>query len=378
MTLAQRQFLELLRSGLWGKPVNIDLFHGDVDWKSILRIAKEQTALVIVAEGIETLPQEMWPTTDAILRLMMMRIKTLQMHHLLNSTLNKIVNALNSAGIHSALLKGQGAAQNYRQPECRMCGDIDLYTGLTDYKRACEIIENLDTKGNRHSVECEHHTHISFNDVEVEIHRYADLMPNKKLNSKFQKWTRECIDNNFGTEALRKWNNDGTDILLATQTYDAFLILHHAVRHMTTEGVGLRQICDWTMYLHKHHDQIDTKELSKKLKEFHMEAIWQEFGIVAVNYLGLPIEELPLAPKKLTSKKTEKILNHIFKSGNFGRYSTEPKINTGSLPYLIKKWHHFRIQIRRHFKIYDIFPKYATQYIWQWFGGALLRLMKGQ
>lgn len=377
MTLAQRQFLELLRAGLWGEPANTDLFHGDVDWKAILRIAKEQTVRVIVAEGIETLPQEMWPPSEATLHLMMMRVKTLQMHHVLNSTLNQIVNALNAEGIHSVLLKGQGAAQNYRKPESRMCGDIDLYIGLDNYKRACEIVENLNTEDPKRGVECEHHMHIGLNGVEIEIHRYADMMPNKRHNSKFQKWTKENLDTRFGTDTLRTWDNDGTDISLADPTYDAFIILHHAVRHMTTEGVGLRQICDWTMFLHKNHQHINTKELNKRLKEFNMDAIWQEFGLIAINCLGLPAEELPLAPSSLTSQKTERLLYHIFQSGNFGRYSTEPKVNTESLPYLIKKWHHFLIQSRRHFKLFDLFPKYVAQYIWQWLTGAFVRLMQG-
>lgn len=34
---------------------------GGTDWNAILKIAKEQTVLVIVADGIETLPQELWP-----------------------------------------------------------------------------------------------------------------------------------------------------------------------------------------------------------------------------------------------------------------------------------------------------------------------------
>ena len=133
MTKYQQQFIELLRAGLWGRAADAALFRDGVDWKAVLRIAKEQTVSVIVADGIETLPAELWPPKEVMLKLMMLRVKTSQMHALLNSTLNQIVGALDAQGVPSVLLKGQGVAQNYRKPESRTCGDIDLYTGLDGY-----------------------------------------------------------------------------------------------------------------------------------------------------------------------------------------------------------------------------------------------------
>ena len=374
MTLAQQQFLELLRSGLWGNPADTELFIGNVDWKSILRIAKEQTVQVIVADGIETLPKEMWPPKEAMLHLMMARVKTSQMHQLLNTTLNQIVNALDAAGIPSALLKGQGVAQNYRKPESRMCGDIDLYTGLQGYHKACEIVEELQgDKPHKAGEECEHHMHLSLNGVEIEIHRYADMMPNKRHDNYFQHWTKESIDANFGTDVLRKWDNNGTKIHMAIPTFDAFFILYHAVRHLTTGGVGFRQICDWTMYLHDNHKDIDTEELCKKLKVFNMESIWKEFGIFAVTVLGLPAEELPLAPNSLKSNKPAKLLKHIFISGNFGRLNSNGREYLKD-PYLKKKWRSFCFQSTRLFKLLNLFPKYAVNYMWHWFKGGIIRL----
>ena len=70
MTRSQAQYLELLRSGLWGTQADSSLFQGEVNWKAILRIAKEQTTQVIVTDGIETLPSELWPTKEIMFKLM--------------------------------------------------------------------------------------------------------------------------------------------------------------------------------------------------------------------------------------------------------------------------------------------------------------------
>ena len=100
------------------------------------------------------------------MKLAMMRIKTEQMHSLLNSTIAQIVDALEAEGVHSVLLKGQAVAQNYLCPKSRSCGDIDLYTGHGGYQKAFEIIESLhEGRAHKEAAECDHHMHTSLNDV---------------------------------------------------------------------------------------------------------------------------------------------------------------------------------------------------------------------
>ena len=377
MDRSQTQFLELLRAGLWGVAADPEIFKPDsVDWKAVLRIAKEQTMLVVVADGIETLPKELWPAKEAMMKLAMMRIKTEQAHRLLNSTIAQIVNALEAECVHSVLLKGQGIAQNYRRPESRTCGDIDLYTGHGGYQKAFEIIESLhEGRAHKEAAECEHHLHTDLNGVEVEIHRLASFLHGKRMNANFQKWTQESMDALFGTGRLEVWDNGGTPVALAPATYNAFFILHHAVRHMTTEGVGFRQICDWTMLLHKCHAQVDVELLGRKLDELRMTRIWQEFGRLAVNCLGLPASELPLAPADLAlTRTTRKLLQHIFISGNFGRFDANGR-DRQERPYLVRKWRSFTFQSKRLFKLFVLFPAYSMAYLWHWFTGAIVRFV---
>ena len=377
MNRSQTQFLELMRAGLWGVAADPDNFKPDsTDWKAVLRIAKEQTMMVVVTDGIETLPKELWPPKEVMMKLAMMRVKTSQAHQLLNSTIAQIVAALEAEGVHSVLLKGQGIAQNYSRPESRTCGDIDLYTGLGGYTRAYEIIEALhEGRPHKEAAECTHHLHTDLNGVEVEIHRQTSFLHGKRMDANFQEWSKQSLDELFGSEALEMWDNGGTAVALAPATYNAFFILHHAVRHMTTEGVGFRQICDWVMLLHRCHSQVEVQLLSKKLKELRMERIWAEFGRLAVNYLGLPADELPLAPANLApTRRTHKLLQHIFISGNFGRFDANGRDHS-QVPYLVRKWRSFTFQSKRLVKLFRLFPGYATAYMWHWFTGAVVRFV---
>jgi hypothetical protein len=374
MTATRQQFLELLKAGLWGERADGSLFKEGADWRKILKTARQQTVQAVILYGIETLPEEAWPPKEVIHRLMMDRTRNVQMHRLLNSTLNDVVQTLDSAGIPSVLLKGQGVAQNYAKPESRSCGDIDLYVGECNFTRAIEVISGMKNDSLKVGVECDHHVQISLNQVEIELHKKADYMPGTRMNRDLQQWTIESIDSNFGTGSLPSWDNAGTKVSLAPATFDAFFILHHAVRHMTTGGIGFRQLCDWTMYLHRNHAHIDAEALKNKLERYHMTAIWQEFGILAVRHLGLPIEELPLAPASTDSSKTGKILDQIFISGNFGHADTNHKEKKEE-GYMKRKWRDFSYQSSRLMMLFSIFPSYSFRYFLRWANGGVCRLL---
>ena len=364
MTRSQQQFIELLKAGLWGEKVDENLFREAVDWKEIIRTAKEQTAQGVICDSIGTLPPDLCPPKEILHKLMMDRTRNVQMHSLMNGTLKMVTTALEKAGIPSVLLKGQGVASNYIRPESRSCGDIDLYVGEVDFRKAVDVVSSL--KGARQGIECEHHMQLELNGIEIELHKKADYMPGVRMNRDLQAWTIESLDRNFSK-----------GMALAPATFDAFFILHHAVRHMTTGGIGFRQLCDWTMYLHKHHEQIDIDLLQKKLETYRMTAVWQEFGRLAVNILGLPPEELPLAPAHMNSSKTEKILRQIFISGNFG-HADSVRRPSGSGNYLKRKWRSFRFQSQRLIKLSGIFPGYIASFSIGWLSEAFLRLIRSR
>lgn len=370
MTIQQQQFLELLKSGLWGTPANTSVFQSDIDWKTIIRIAQEQTVQVIIADGIETLPQEMWPPKDIMLKLMMIRIKTQQMHNLLNATLNQITEVLNAENIPSVLLKGQGVAQNYRKPESRMCGDIDLYIGRENFTKACKIIRGLNQNEQTYTPESNQHIQLELNGVVIEVHKIASAINQRSKARDFEKWTNDATIRNLGTY----YENQGTRINLPENTFNAFFILYHAVRHMFSEGVGFRQICDWSMFLYKNHQSIKAEELEKRLREYRLTAIWKEFSIFAHKIIGIPKEYIPLYPGKDESQTTEELTKHIFISGNFGRFDTDRR-NPNEKNYIKRKWRSFRYQSSRLFKLFNLFPIFTITYGWGWLTDAVHRLV---
>ena len=163
-------FLEILKAGMWGERPQVS--EGFDEWESVVRLAKSQSVLGVVAQVMLSdedvsshLPQDMKA------RLKKFLMNNLLTHNLLNNTLIKVVSTLREGGVESVLLKGQGLARNYPQPELRQCGDIDLYVGLENAEKAHDLLspiaEKVDAKA---TIDHYKHYHVIMpGGVEVEV-----------------------------------------------------------------------------------------------------------------------------------------------------------------------------------------------------------------
>ena len=376
ITVVQKQFLELLRAGLWGGCPDVTLFQGEVNWKAIFKIAREQAVQVLVADGMEALPEHLAPKKETIYKVAIRRTTNSLANKVQKSLINRITTLFNEEGIPSILLKGQGVAQNYQKPDSRMCGDIDIYVGMDNFHKACEILRREGAEELIHQDEHEFHIAFDLDDKTIEVHKKSDVIHGRKLNDSLQKWTTIHLDAKLADGTLPKWNNDGTLINIPDPTYNAFYIIHHAVRHMLGEGIGLRHVCDWMIFLHTHQDQIDTEELKAKLAEYKIATAWGQFGALATKYLGFPEEHLLVPPINQNESKAELLLQHIFSTGNFGQYSKEKRDSKSR--YLKRKWHNFRFQMSRLFKLYRILPDYTINFGCGWLTNAIYRFFRNK
>lgn len=91
------------------------------------------------------------------------------------------------------------------------------------------------------------------------------------------------------------------------------------------EGIGLRQICDWACMLHAQRDLPGKEEIALLLKSFGLEKAARVFGALAVRYLGLSIEVLPIVYQQKDIQTADWLLNDVWQGGNFGQYDEERK-----------------------------------------------------
>lgn len=346
MNRSEKQFFALLQSGLWGSKPDESLFDDITDWQAVLKIASMQTVIGFVFDGISNLPLHLQPSSDILQKLYITVVRIENSHELLNDRLTRIVPLLSDENIYPVLLKGQGVALNYPNPTHRQCGDIDLYVGEEDYKKACNLVIEKGMASLGPSSESYKHFHFDWDGVHIELHRMVAKIPNPFIDKKFQEWTAFHLHKD---RLLRRHINN-TEILLPPPNFNALYIFYHAFHHFVSDGVGCRQLCDWVMCLHQFRDTINRDLLLADLKRFRLLRVWQIFGCIAVHQLGLPHEEFPFYTDSYSDISQDVILRDILQLGNFGRY--DKKWKTRPAGYLSGKLHNFRMKNRRAVKLF--------------------------
>ena len=373
MNNTQQQFLSLLCSGLWNKPIiNTDPVLEYADWDAIIEIARKQTVLGVLFDGITKLSPERQPPAPLLRKLYQSVIRIEQSNLLMNKCLAEVVSAMNKENIHSVLLKGQGVAQNYLNPLRRQCGDIDLYVGKENGSKAMYLLINLGAQPeNKTKIKNAKHESFLLNEIIIELHYLAEKLWNPFNNLKFQIWTKQHLHG----DKLRVFNISGTNVFIPPVNFDATYIFQHIFHHFITLGIGLRQICDWTLYLYSFKDRIDKSVLLRDLKDFGLLKAWQIFGYIAVNNLGLSKDIFPFYTEKYKMHSI-KVLNWVLQIGNFGHHN--PNISKRPIGYLSGKLHSFYYKQLWLIKIFMILPKAIFTYYIFFFTKGIYYLLRGK
>lgn len=339
----QMQFLELLKSALWGRAADAGCIGEDVDWKALYGLAKKQASLGMVYEGLLSLPEEKRPNRLALLKWggMAMEMENRYAKHL--QTLDEICRTF--ATERPILLKGLGLASLYPNPKRRQLGDIDLFLpgltqeGMSDLvgKRGVEVTEEP----------TERHLEIVKNGVSIELHWRMAKSINPFRNAKLDALADEAVRQ---AQAVRL---AGVEVFLLPADFNAVYLLLHQVVHLLDRGLGLRQVADWALFLKHHRDDFDVDRLGRMLRSLGMMDEWKLFECYCVGYLGLDPECAPFYDASF-GRKARQLNEVIFEFGNFGNFADDWANRPGT--YWKRKVHAFSVNLKLHRKIFSILP----------------------
>ena len=342
-------FISLLRAGIWETGTSPKAFD-NVDFGMVYKLAQEQSVVGLVAAGLEHVGNLTIPKQEAV-PFMTSVINIEQRNMKMNSFIADLINKMRNGGIQALLVKGQGVAQCYERPLWRSAGDVDLFLDKANYEKAVVFCSSI-ARRIEEEVKYSLHLGMDIDGWEVELHGTMRIRFGKHVN----KVLDSIQDDTFQNNNVRIWHNGGTDIYLPGAGNDVIFVFTHIIKHFFRGGIGLRQICDWCRLLWTFRGSIDLSVLESRIRSLGMMTEWRAFAALAVDYLGMPNEAMPLySPHYKWHKKAGKILDFIFETGNFGHsrdYSYFKKY-----PYYIRKvislWRNTKDSVR-HFLI---FPK---------------------
>ena len=331
-------FFFLIRAGLFGRTEGMeDFLSDDVDWAEVYQLAKEQSVVGLVEEGIEALQDEwlrvhgspLMPQKWAV-KFAYAPLKLEQYNLAMNKFIAGLILRLHKRDIHALLVKGQGVAQSYNKPLWRTCGDVDLLLREGDYERAKDYLLPF-ASVSEHEIMHKQHLGLLIGNWQVELHGSLRCGFSFRIDKELDKMCNET----FSGGDVRLWTNRKVQIFLLGRENDVTYVFIHFLNHFYKGGVGIKQICDWCRLLWSFRDSLDLEKLESRLKNMGVMSEWRAFGMYGVQYLGMPKEAMPFyAEDEKWKRKARRIQSFIMSTGNMG-YNRKGKTNTDSL--LLKK-----------------------------------------
>lgn len=282
-------FFALLRAGLFKEHEAKCSINGldAAGWDKLYTLAEEQGVTGLIASGIDRLNVDA-PLVQK-LQFVGSSLQIEQANKELNAFIADIVNEMRDAGIYALIVKGQGIAQCYENPLWRPSGDVDFLLDEVNYKKADEYLSPKSTYrkfGGRYSKEIG----LGFDRWTVELH--ASLRTG--LSAKVDSVVDEVFEDTFKNNKVRTWKNGDTEVLLPASDEDVFFVFTHFIKHFYKEGMNLRQLCDWCRLLWMYKESLNLRLLEQRIKKAGLVDEWRVFAVLAVRWLGMPEEAMPL------------------------------------------------------------------------------------
>lgn len=305
-------FFALVRSGLWERSNKIPA-NEPIDIEALYKLAEEQSVIGLVAAGLQHVDEEL--LAGKKVSIFMEKVMALEhRNRLMNRFIEVTAQKMSEAGIHFVVLKGQGVAQCYEKPLWRASGDIDLLLDAYNYEKAKSFLAPVSSRVKKEESEGLHQGMVMGAWV-VELHGKLHNYLFKKSNlviDQVQEDTLNC-------EGVRVWQNGDSEVLLPSADNDVIFIFSHIIQHFFSEGIGLRQICDWCRLLWTFRETIDRTLLESRIRRMGFITEWKAFAAFAVDDLGMPAGTMPMYDSaNLWHRKARRIKALVLNEGNLG------------------------------------------------------------
>ncbi|PWJ70835.1 putative nucleotidyltransferase-like protein [Ruminococcaceae bacterium R-25] len=288
----QTCLLELIKSSLFEITPG---FPESVDWDKVFVLAKTQCIVPLVAAQVPEEYRNEWQVLTCQSKAHFMRVLYEQ---------NSLSNLLKINDIPFVILKGTAAAIYFPVPSLRTFGDVDFFISEENLDFARRLLE-----GNGYILTHNNERHFGYekNGIEFELHF--------KYSSGFYNDIDHIIIKGLNNTDEYKIGNTS---FFGLPTYEnGLVLLGHIMQHLKTSGIGLRQIIDWMMFVHK---ELNYEAWNNNFRSLAAEAGLEKLAItvtyICEKWLGLP-DDVSWC-NSVDEEVAEQLFFRIMDEGNFG------------------------------------------------------------
>jgi len=324
------------------------------DWPALLKLSQEQAVMGVALQGIQKLPREQWPTRKLLLQWISCVESIKWQNEKVNTALRDLVAELETQGVKPFVVKGQIVAQEYEEPLTRQSGDIDVFVCKEDWERVERWLQKNNIACSSYAAE--KHVEFDYQGITVELHHHLNAFPNKRVMEYWQQEFEGKVKERHRTVTV-----DGTVIKTLGITDTLVHLMVHAHHHLLTEGVGLRQLMDMALFLNNHFDELDLSLLHQHIIGIGHEKAFNAYMALLNKYLGLPKEKIPFELDLQDYVYADKIMDEVWRGGNFGHKNNLKGVKPG----LLHSLNTARLVIGHSIRFYRLAPAESRAYWWR-------------
>ena len=295
----QRILLDILASALFRRPMTPP----DVkDWGAVMREAQAQAVLpLVVSTAKGWLPPELRKKWEFIrMQAYIKNMEVIAAHGDIHQRMTKY-------GIPYVILKGCASARYYPHPDLRTMGDVDFLVEKSDLEH-CE--QQLLNDGMKRVDDGQHgyHRRYLYQEMPYELHWEAPMIPRIGGDQ-----IRAALADIIRTACTVR---DGAwEYCVPDNFHHGMVLLLHTAGHMTAEGIGLRHLCDWAVYIDSMTDAFVLGELAPRLRDCGLWEFARVLTAISSRFLGA--KERTWATG-INTELLDKLMDDILAGGNFG------------------------------------------------------------
>lgn len=302
--LTQRTIFGLLTQTLFGAAYTPE---PDVDWTQVYLESENQAVRLQTFANhhlIPGIPDALREDIRRYLAAAMLRDARLHAEHTYVHTL------LTRQGIPYSILKGASSACFYPDPLTRVMGDVDFFVGREDFDRALQLFteEGFSVSGQDHIC----HVVLRKKRIHLEMHFEPAGVPDGEVGEKIRFYLSDL------RQRATLLKNRLTTCLRPSDFHHGLIMLMHLQHHLLAEGIGLRHLCDWAVFVNHFHPDEFRETFEEKLKAVGLWHLARLLSLSAVLYIGLPEQDWMRkdSEDELTARQ---LMVDIVAGGNFGK-----------------------------------------------------------
>lgn len=284
LTKIESALLSAVRTVLSGQPFEHELFSllSTDDWTALQRLSAQQGLQAVVYDALNDgaggEPAGLDIQQPVAIR-WMLGADSVERNYARQIEVGKsIAEIFSEQSMPALVLKGLAVGTFYPHPEHRECGDIDLYSG--------EAHSRVDSLMAAHGAQVKEdyyvHSHILYRGVTVENHRFFNPVRGNRERKALERHFRELMKGEMTYVP-------GTKLLVPPADFNALFLTMHAMKHFVYEGIKLRHVSDWAMFLKAEQGNVDWKLFFCWTDRMHFTKFANAMTFIAAHHLGLEL-----------------------------------------------------------------------------------------